>query len=130
MPGSADLFGEGRLIGAVDEFVAHYHRERNHQGLGNRLITLGSRQFSGIHIRCHERLGGMLRYYHRAAWPSDEYFGHYAHDADGGAPAHHDPTGRQDPGCRPGPVDRGGRSRNLLAEQGYYARVVNGQLAL
>ena len=66
------LFGEGRLIGAVDEFVAHYHRERNHQGLGNRLITPGARQFSGTHIRCHERLGGMLRYYHRAAWPSDE----------------------------------------------------------
>ncbi|PYN50716.1 MAG: integrase [Candidatus Rokuibacteriota bacterium] len=26
------LFGERHLIRAVDEFVAHYHRERNHQG--------------------------------------------------------------------------------------------------
>ena len=51
----------------VDEFVAHYHRERNHQGLGNRLIAAGSRPLVGTHIRCHERLGGLLRYYHRAA---------------------------------------------------------------
>jgi transposase InsO family protein len=33
------LFGERRLLRALDEFVAHYHRERNHQGLGNELIT-------------------------------------------------------------------------------------------
>jgi transposase InsO family protein len=26
------LFGERRLLRAVDEFVAHYHKERNHQG--------------------------------------------------------------------------------------------------
>src|SRR5918996_5824812 len=61
------LFGERGLIRAVDEFVAHYHRERNHQGLGNRLIAPGSRQLVGTHIRCHERLGGLLRYYDRAA---------------------------------------------------------------
>jgi transposase InsO family protein len=61
------LFGERHLIRAVDEFVAHYHRERNHQGLGNRLIAPGSRPLVGTHIRCHERLGGLLRYYHRAA---------------------------------------------------------------
>src|SRR5215831_20720158 len=29
------LFGERRLLRALDEFAAHYHRERNHQGLGN-----------------------------------------------------------------------------------------------
>jgi transposase InsO family protein len=29
------LFGEQRLFRALDEFVAHYHRERTHQGLGN-----------------------------------------------------------------------------------------------
>ncbi len=33
------LFGEHRLLRAVDEFVAHYHKERNHQGLGNALIV-------------------------------------------------------------------------------------------
>ena len=61
------LFGERHLIRAVDEFVAQYHGERNHQGLGNRLIAAGSRPLVGPHIRCHERLGGLLRYYHRAA---------------------------------------------------------------
>ena len=29
------LFGEGSLRKAIREFVAHYHLERNHQGLGN-----------------------------------------------------------------------------------------------
>jgi transposase InsO family protein len=33
------LFGERRLLRALDEFVAHYHGERNHQGLGNALIA-------------------------------------------------------------------------------------------
>jgi transposase InsO family protein len=33
------LFGEDSLRKAIREFVAHYHLERNHQGLGNRLIT-------------------------------------------------------------------------------------------
>jgi transposase InsO family protein len=32
------LFGEGSLRKAIREFVVHYHHERNHQGLGNRLI--------------------------------------------------------------------------------------------
>ena len=32
------LLSEKQLRGAVAEYVAHYHRERNHQGLGNRLI--------------------------------------------------------------------------------------------
>jgi putative transposase len=61
------LFGERRLLRALDEFVAHYHAERNHQGLGNALITPETCPFRGTHIRCRERLGGLLRYYHRAA---------------------------------------------------------------
>ena len=32
------LFGEGSLRKAIQAFVEHYHHERNHQGLGNRLI--------------------------------------------------------------------------------------------
>src|ERR1044072_4538066 len=32
------LFGESSLHKGIHEFVAHYHGERNHQGLGNRLI--------------------------------------------------------------------------------------------
>jgi hypothetical protein len=33
------FFGEDSLRNAIGEFVAHYHMERNHQGLGNRLIV-------------------------------------------------------------------------------------------
>ena len=33
------LFGEESLRLAIQNFVAHYHTERNHQGLSNRLIT-------------------------------------------------------------------------------------------
>jgi hypothetical protein len=31
--------GEGHLRKAVAQFVDHYHRERNHQGIGNQLLT-------------------------------------------------------------------------------------------
>ena len=62
------LFGEASLRRAVEQFMAHYHRERNHQGLANRLIqpeqSVG--QADGI-IQCRHRLGGLLRYYHCAA---------------------------------------------------------------
>ena len=34
------LFGEDALRTAVNEFIAHYHGERNHQGIGNLLISL------------------------------------------------------------------------------------------
>jgi transposase InsO family protein len=61
------LFGERRLLRALDEFVAHYHGERNHQGLGNALITPATAAACGTRVRCRDRLGGLLRYYHRAA---------------------------------------------------------------
>ena len=61
------LFGERRLLRALDEFVAHYHGEWNHQGLGNELISPETHPAHGTHVRCRERLGGLLRYYHRAA---------------------------------------------------------------
>jgi transposase InsO family protein len=32
------LLGEGSVRKAIHEFVVHYHHERNHQGLDNRLI--------------------------------------------------------------------------------------------
>lgn len=32
------LFGEKSLRKAIQEFVSHYHAERNHQGLNNGLI--------------------------------------------------------------------------------------------
>jgi len=43
-------------------------RERNHQGLGNRLIEPGEEvgRTAGD-VACRERLGGILRYYYRQA---------------------------------------------------------------
>jgi len=61
------LFGERRLRHFVAEFLAHYHRERNHQGLGNELIAPQVAHRGGPHLYCRERLGGLLRYYHHAA---------------------------------------------------------------
>ena len=62
------LIGEGLLRRAIREFVDHYHHERNHQGLGNRLILPppGPVQPRGP-ISCRQRLGGMLKYYYRPA---------------------------------------------------------------
>jgi putative transposase len=59
--------GEAHIRRVVREYVEHYHGERNHQGIGNRLINSsvdGSR--AGL-IERRERLGGLLRFYHRAA---------------------------------------------------------------
>jgi putative transposase len=61
------LFGERRLRRVLAEFAAHYHGERNHQGLGNELIMPEARALRDTRVRCRERLGGLLRYYHRAA---------------------------------------------------------------
>jgi putative transposase len=61
-------FGEHSLRTAVKSYLEHYHHERNHQGLGNQLIeSAGSGGTPGGKIVCHERLGGILRYYHRQA---------------------------------------------------------------
>ena len=62
------LFGEESLRNAVGEFLIHFHTERNHQGLHNRLIqpVAESGQSQG-EIDCRTRLGGMLRYYYRKA---------------------------------------------------------------
>ena len=44
-----------------------YHRERNHQGLGNALIEDCTHRPTGTRIRRRPRLGGLLNYYERAA---------------------------------------------------------------
>ena len=62
------LLGERHLRRAVGEFVDHYHLERNHQGLGNRLLTAPSSPSNATApIVRRERLGGILNYYHRSA---------------------------------------------------------------
>ena len=64
------LFGEGPLLRVLTEYSRHYHHERNHQGKGNRLLFPDVRQkghLSNRNIICRQRLGGLLKYYQRAA---------------------------------------------------------------
>jgi putative transposase len=62
------FFGIESLRRATAEFVAHYLSERNHQGIGNRLIDPTENVGSVIgRVRKKERLGGLLNFYHRAA---------------------------------------------------------------
>ena len=59
--------GERHLRRTLAEFVAHYHGERNHQGLDNELIDRPPRQIVGGPVRRRERIGGLLSYYYCAA---------------------------------------------------------------
>lgn len=66
------IMGEKHLRYLVSEFVDHFHKERPHQGLGNRppdqtiepepLECLGPSE-----VVCYERLGGVLRHFQRKA---------------------------------------------------------------
>jgi putative transposase len=59
--------GEHHLRWLLGEFVKHYQRERNHQGLGNELIERRPFQRRRGPVRRRQRIGGLLSYYHRAA---------------------------------------------------------------
>jgi putative transposase len=59
--------GERHFRRAVREYVAHYHRERNHQGLHNELITGEPAIDTAGRVHRRPRLGGLLNYYERAA---------------------------------------------------------------
>jgi len=62
------LFGEGSVRRAASEFTVHYHRERNHQGLDNKLICPDPKLVrEGGDVKRRERLGGLLNYYYRTA---------------------------------------------------------------
>ena len=50
--------GERHFRRALEEFVDHYHRERNRQGLKNRLIEESGLCERAGRIRRHPRLGG------------------------------------------------------------------------
>jgi hypothetical protein len=57
------LLGAGALYYAIQQYLAHYHHERNHQGLDNQLLTPASDL--GSHsswVKRRERLGGLLSY--------------------------------------------------------------------
>jgi len=64
------LFGERSLRHCLENYLSHYHTERNHQGKGNLILfpapvdRIGE---SSGEIRTRERLGGLLKFYHREA---------------------------------------------------------------
>jgi transposase InsO family protein len=62
------FIGQASLRRAVAEYIDHYHRERNHQGLENRLIhgpaVVAANEGA---IYRHARLGGTLNFYYRQA---------------------------------------------------------------
>jgi putative transposase len=59
--------GERHLRQTLAEFMAHYHGERNHQGLGTDLIERPPWPHAGGPVHRRQRLGGLLSYYYRAA---------------------------------------------------------------
>jgi putative transposase len=65
------FLGERHLRYVVKEFMAHYHAERFHQGLGGQLIKkeAGTANDNGASGRvvCRSRLGGILNFYLREA---------------------------------------------------------------
>ncbi len=63
------LFGEDALRQVLKEYGTHYHQERHHQGKGNELLLPRPRKegWETNPICSRERLGGLLKYYHREA---------------------------------------------------------------
>ncbi|MGB5642215.1 MAG: helix-turn-helix domain-containing protein [Gammaproteobacteria bacterium] len=64
------LLGEASLRRALSEYLLHFHSERNHQGKGNVILFPSNRSSvsgSDRSVRCRERLGVLLKYYHREA---------------------------------------------------------------
>ncbi|MCP4936447.1 MAG: transposase, partial [bacterium] len=64
------LFGEASLRRTLSEYLVHFHTERNHQGKDNVLLFPTAAQAKNRDdgsVVCKERLGGLLKYYHREA---------------------------------------------------------------
>jgi hypothetical protein len=62
------FFGEEALRKAVSDFIVHYHLERNHQGLENRLIVpMTTKVDTAGCVERRQRLGGLLNFYYRQA---------------------------------------------------------------
>ena len=59
------IFGEAHLRYVIQNYVEHYHFERAHQSLDNNIIEPPPKGTG--EIVCHERLGGLLKFYRRAA---------------------------------------------------------------
>ena len=63
------FFGRSSLERALREYMAHYHCERNHQGVRNQLIYSPAAAVNRHRgrVRRRQRLGGMLSFYYREA---------------------------------------------------------------
>ena len=63
------LVRETSLRRALNEYLAHFHAERPHQGKGNVILFPEpiDRASPANRVECRKRLGGLLRYYARAA---------------------------------------------------------------
>lgn len=61
------FFGQSSLRHAIRHFMAHYHTERNHQGLENQLLQPDLVTELSRPMQRRQRLGGMLNYYYRTA---------------------------------------------------------------
>ena len=66
------FFSSAQLRHAIEQYMAHYHAERNHQGRENQLIEGNKGRASAPQMDCgrverRRRLGGLLNYYHRMA---------------------------------------------------------------
>ncbi len=60
--------GQGMVRRALREYMAHYHAERNHQGIGNQIIEPSATMWAekSAVVR-RSRLGGTLNYYEKLA---------------------------------------------------------------
>jgi putative transposase len=62
------VFGEDHFRYLIKEQLEHYHLERPHQGIGNTPIApVATPPPIQSEIHCRERLGGLLKHYHRQA---------------------------------------------------------------
>ncbi len=60
------LFGADHLRRVLSDYVTHYSTERPHQGIGNVPID-GEPDVGQGDVIVRERIGGVLKHYHRAA---------------------------------------------------------------
>jgi len=63
------FFGEHALRHLLQEYLAHYHAERPHQGKDNVILFPSTRpaERNEGQIQCRERLGGLLTFYEKQA---------------------------------------------------------------
>ncbi|MCH9680817.1 MAG: transposase, partial [Deltaproteobacteria bacterium] len=59
--------GDRHLRHILKQYIDHYHVERPHQGLDNRLLRPELAANDTGPVRRRERLGGVLNFYSRAA---------------------------------------------------------------